>query len=80
MPVSRKEFVKWAAENFPPLPTYLTKTDRIIDTIRAYAELAAGWDPAKEDDYKDFYAAIYAIAEEKEGCLIPNLSRKPSKT
>lgn len=35
-----------------------TRAEEVLFAVQAYARLAAGWDPTKEDDYAEFAAHI----------------------
>lgn len=68
MAISRAElladFKAWAERNAPELLAPRTKAQCVLDTVIAYAELAAGWDPTKEDDYGDFVEVITHIVND----------------
>jgi hypothetical protein len=46
--------IEKAAKGNPKLLT-------LLNTIEAYAYLAAGWTPSEEDDYDDFVEAIEGL-------------------
>jgi len=59
----RADLKTWIERNAPELLVPRTKAQRVLDTVNSYAELAYGWDPTKEGDYKDFAKAITQIID-----------------
>lgn len=57
----RTELLDWVTKHAPELLQPRTKTQQILAIFTAYAHLADGWDPTKEDDYADLVSAVDEI-------------------